>query len=155
LERFVCAVKLIQVKAIRGIITLERFLAELAISDISISSNDALIISCGWAESEYRKDGFIKDSPHFAQALTEYLCNYSLNLLGVDLPVIDNQNSPYSAVEMLFKKNEDLLLLAPLKIAVSEVSSGCYNLTALPMKINDVSASLTRAVLTPVINNIL
>lgn len=147
INRFLCDIKLIKLNSVSKVITLEDFLEELRKSKLTVETGDSLIICCGWgADKEFSRD-FIYNSPFFEKGLTQYLTQKRLNLLGVDIPAIDNRVEPYHAVDQLFLGNVDLLLLAPLSINLCEVASGKYFLNCLPLKISEVSASLCRPVL--------
>lgn len=128
-----------------GQITVSKFADELEKTG-GLAENDALIIATGWGQ-HCRASDFMKACPSFEPELTDFLADLQLDLLGVDTPVIDNQNEPYDAVKRLFNRNANLLLLAPLVINTAELKTGRYTLSALPLNVEGTSASLCRAVL--------
>jgi hypothetical protein len=67
--------------------------------------------------------------------------------LGVDTPIIENQNQPYQPVIKLFEANENLLLLAPLLIDLKQVQTGIYTLSCLPSIKAAISGCQTRVIL--------
>lgn len=148
ISRFVTAIKLIKILPENNKISLESFLATLKSHDIEINTSDTIIICTGWSHLESETKKYITHAPYFEEQLTEYLAKKNLDLLGVDTPVIDCQQLPYSAVEKLFLNNENLLLLAPLSINLNQVQTGTYILNCPPLKVNGVSASLCRPFLT-------
>ena len=107
---------------------------------------EAWIIATGWG-LRHRSAEYLAASPSFSEELSDWLAQRSPALLGVDLPAIDNRESPYGAVERLFTRNERMLLLAPLVIDPSTVHTGLFELHAVPLRIEGVSASLCRPLL--------
>ncbi|MEZ8666110.1 cyclase family protein [Vibrio splendidus] len=151
LSNFVCVVKLINLNVEKeGKITLSSFLSRLEELGEVVETGDRLIINCGWGSKYGQSEGFLENSPYFEESLTNFLACKQLSLLGVDIPVIDSQSSPYQAVNRFFLSNEKMLLLAPLAIDHLLVQSGRYTINCLPLKIEGVCASLCRPVLIPV-----
>ncbi|MCA9496379.1 MAG: cyclase family protein [Nanoarchaeota archaeon] len=116
-------------------------------NDLRLSEGSSLIVAVGWGQNNSRLENFVKDSPYFERELTDWLASLNLHLLGVDVPVIDNQKNSYNAVNLLFEGNEKMLLLAPLSIDLDEVKSEIYTLSAMPLISEGVCASLCRAIL--------
>ncbi len=111
-----------------------------------MKKGDSIIIAVN-SGSKFASKDFIVNSPYFEKELTSYLAQKKLSLIGVDVPVIDNQEDLYSAVNLLFKSNENMLLLAPLNINFSKVNLGIYTLVTQPLNIKSVCASLCRPIL--------
>ena len=105
-----------------------------------------LILMTGWGE-QHSDSGYLTRAPWFAPELTDYLASMNLHILGVDTPIIDNQQAPYDAVQKLFQANKELLLLAPLRLPKA-LCSGIYQLDCAPLNIIGVSAAPCRPVLT-------
>jgi len=127
-------------------ITLEEFKAVIDMEHIDMADIKTLIISVGWGENE-NSDNYIEDSPYFERKLTDFLMKFeNLGLLGVDIPVIDYQKTPYNAVNLLFENDNDLLLLAPVNIP-KNMKTGFYTLICQPLKVENVSGSLCRPLL--------
>ncbi len=127
-------------------ISLDQVQAELLRGGIRVNSGDALIVATGWG-MHHRRDTFIEQCPFFCQALVDWLGDQSLGLLGVDTPVIDNACEPFQAVQRLFDSTPQLLLMAPLVIDCAQVRTGEYFLSAAPLNVEAVSASLCRPLL--------
>jgi kynurenine formamidase len=127
-------------------ICVEQFRNEIDRTGMTIATGDALIVATGWGE-QHRVTDYLTQSPFFSPDLVDLLCEMNLSVLGVDIPAIDNPREPYRAVQKLFEANPMLLLLAPLVIDVGTVQSGEFYLSAAPLKIESVSASLCRALL--------
>lgn len=148
LDRFYCEVNIVKVDANESNeITLTNFLNSLKKEQISLNDRSSLIIFCGWSKSNFDKDDFIKKAPYFSKELTEYIAHLNLRLLAVDTPVIDKQEAPYDAVKLLFEANDDMLLLAPLYIDEKKILKNKYILNCMPLKIENISATLCRPVL--------
>jgi len=111
-----------------------------------VEKGDALLLATGWG-SNRREPDYVSRCPSFAVGVVEQLCEFGLDLLGTDLPIIDNQVHPFNAVAKLFEVNPNMLLLAPLAIDVDAIRPGSYLLSAAPLKIEAVCASPCRPVL--------
>ena len=147
IREFYRTIKLIIVKTnSKNEITLQSVLDALEQKNIFIKKNDSVIISTGYGK-EHRTKNYLKKSPSFSPELTSYLCSKKISFLGVDTPLIENLENPYRPVVKLFEANPQMLLLAPLLIETSQVKTGIYQLSALPLKIENVSASPCRPVL--------
>ncbi len=118
----------------------------LCAAGIDVAAGDSLLLSVGWGK-QHRESHYVNGSPYFTEDLVAWLCERRLHLLGVDVPAIDNQRSPYGAVTKLFEAEPGTLLLAPLVIDSRQVATGHYTLLAAPLKIDAVSASLCRVLL--------
>lgn len=148
LDRFYCEVNIVKVEANKSNeITLMNFLNYLENNQMLLDESSSLIIFCGWGKSNFGSTNFITKAPYFSKELTEHLANLKLRLLAVDTPVIDKQEAPYDAVKLLFEENNDLLLLAPLYIDETKLLGKKYILNCMPLKIENISATLCRPVL--------
>lgn len=127
-------------------IPLSGFLASVKSSSLEIMNGDKLIIFSGYGKNHDRSD-YLELSPWFDDALTAWLIDKKLSLLGVDSPIIENQQSPYQPVTKLFEANNDMLLLAPLLMDANKIFSGNYTLSAFPLPISGISGCLCRALL--------
>jgi kynurenine formamidase len=92
-------------------------------------------------------DDYLSSSPSFDPKLLDWICDKKIKVLGVDTPSIEDFNNPYQPVNKFFNSNPNSLLLAPLKINHSFVSTNEYTLNCLPSFFSEVSGSLTRAIL--------
>jgi kynurenine formamidase len=120
----------------------------LTVNQIKLDEGDSVLLATGWG-MKHREPYFVSAAPSFSEQLVERLCAVGLSFLAVDTPVIDNTNAPLRAVELLFKSNENMLMLAPVTVDPKTVKTGVYNITALPTKIENVCASPCRAILSP------
>jgi len=127
-------------------ISLQKFQSSLSQCGESIDVGDSVIVATGWG-LKHRDPDYLPSSPFFDEELVNWLCEKKLHLLGVDIPVIDNTQAPYGAVQRLFESNPRMLLIAPLVIDPLQVHSGRYFLFGAPLKIESVSASLCRPLL--------
>lgn len=130
----------------RACITLSAFLAALS---AGLQTNDMpsnVILASGWG-SEHNHADYLPKAPWFEAQLTDHIAGLGLHILGVDTPIIDNQQQPYDAVKRLFETSPQCLLLAPLTLS-EQIPSGLYELDCLPLNIIGVSAAPCRAMLT-------
>jgi kynurenine formamidase len=127
-------------------ITLKMVQAELKEKQLNINKEDYVIIASGYGQNEAKKD-YLTASPHFEPALTEWLIKKQIGLIGVDTPIIENTEEPYSPVVKMFEANPGMLLLAPLNIDIKKVRTGVYTLSCLPLPVKNISGSLCRAIL--------
>jgi kynurenine formamidase len=118
----------------------------LAACGLEIETGDTVILATGWGR-QCRSAEYLEEGPFFAQDLVDWLSSLQLHLLGVDVPAIDDIRAPYGAVRRLFEATPDMLLLAPLVIDPNLVRTGRYLLSAGPLRIDGVSASLCRVFL--------
>ena len=128
-----------------GCITLKEFETALSIHAESGTALTNLILGTHWG-CQHTEENYLTQAPWFQIELTQHLASLPLHILGVDTPVIDNQQHPYDPVRQLFKANQRLLLLAPLNLP-RDLPSGRYQLDCAPLKIIDVSAAPCRPVL--------
>lgn len=125
-----------------GVITLQSVQSSLpAPGEVS-----RLIIYTGYG-LRCRESDYLSKAPCFEPALTEYIAGLDLKVLGVDSPIIENRERPYSPVNRLFEANNHLLLLAPLRIDPALVPTGNYVVSCFPLPVKDVSGALCRALL--------
>ncbi len=129
-----------------NVVTLASFLNALNRIELSDLKGSRLIIATGYGNNHSNED-YLKNAPSFEPSLTQTLIDLNLSLLGVDTPIIENQKQPYQPVIKIFEANENLLLLAPLKIDLEQVETGIYILSCLPSFKCEVSGSPTRAFL--------
>jgi len=129
-----------------NVVTLSSFLSALNTLELSELRGSRLIIATGYGYNHSKED-YLKNAPSFEQSLTQTLINLNLSLLGVDTPIIENQNQPYQPVIKLFEANENLLLLAPLLIDLKQVETGIYTLSCLPSIKAEISGCQTRVIL--------
>lgn len=130
----------------RGVLTRAAVSAALNDHGMQLDEGDAFILATGWGKHSTRPD-YLTASPYFERDLTEYLASHGLGLLGVDVPVIDDQEQPYGAVTALFEACDSLLLLAPLVIDTDQIRAGTYVLSSPPLNIVGACASLCRPIL--------
>ena len=105
-----------------------------------------LILATGWGE-HHNEVHYLTQAPWFQAQLTDHLTTLRLHILGVDTPIIENQQQPYDPVRALFEANHQLLLLAPLKLP-QDLPNGRYQLDCVPLNITNVSAAPCRPVIT-------
>lgn len=141
-----CKVICVSGKQSRDCVAVDDVRKEAIASNLVLDKGDSLIVATGWG-TRHRAPNYVPDCPFFEPELTKMLADLELHLLGVDVPVIDNQKQPYQAVNRLFEITPRLLLLAPLVVNLGSIRSGEYILSALPLNIEDTSASLCRPVL--------
>lgn len=127
-------------------VSLDQVETEIRRAGINVEVGDALIVATGWG-LHHRSDSFIDRCPFFSEGLVAWLSELRLGLLGVDTPVIDNAREPFQAVQRLFESTPRLLLMAPLVIDCARVRTGDYFLSAAPLNVEAVSASLCRPLL--------
>ncbi len=78
--------------------------------------------------------------------LVEFFASEKVQLVGIDTPSVDLENDKELICHnLIFKKNISILE----GILLTEVPEGLYILSALPLKLEDLDASLVRAVLFP------
>ncbi|MEC8059679.1 MAG: cyclase family protein [Pseudomonadota bacterium] len=130
----------------QGCITLAAFEAALGDHVQPSETLGNLILATGW--SKYHSEThYLTQAPWFHAQLTDHLATLPLGILGVDTPIIDNQEQPYDPVRQMFEANRQLLLLAPLKLP-PDLPSGRYLLDCAPLNITNVSAAPCRPVMT-------
>ena len=128
-----------------GCITLTEFEKALGLHAQSATALTNLILGTHWG-CQHTEEKYLARAPWFQAELTQHLARLPLHLLGVDTPIIDNQQHPYDPVRQLFAANQELLLLAPLNLP-GDLTSGTYQLDCPPLNIIDVSAAPCRPVL--------
>ena len=128
-----------------GCITLAEFETALGLHAQSATALTNLILGTDWG-CRHTEENYLARAPWFQAELTRHLARLPLHILGVDTPIIDNQQHPYDPVRQLFAANQELLLLAPLNLP-GDLPSGTYQLDCPPLNIIDVSAAPCRPVL--------
>ena len=126
-------------------ITLTEFRTALGPHAESGTAVTNLILGTRWS-SQHTEENYLTQAPWFQAELTQHLASLPLHILGVDTPIMDNQEHPYDPVRQLFAANQELLLLAPLNLP-TDLPSGRYQLDCPPLNIIDVSAAPCRPVL--------
>ena len=71
------------------------------VETLSVGEGDALILATGWGK-RHKEKTYLSDCPFFSRELNKQLSGLKLGLLGVDIPIIDDQSQPYGAIRDLF-----------------------------------------------------
>jgi arylformamidase len=96
--------------------------------------------------SSYLKENeFYKDFIYLTLKGAKYLVEKGVRFIGIDYITIEELGTTNFDVHNFLLKNEVIILEG---IDLSEINPGIYNLTALPLKLNDCEASPVRAILT-------
>ncbi|MDZ7671636.1 MAG: cyclase family protein [Halanaerobiales bacterium] len=96
--------------------------------------------------SSYLKENeFYEDFIYLTLKGAKYLVEKGVHFIGIDYITIEELGTTNFDVHNFLLKNEVIILEG---IDLSEINPGIYNLTALPLKLNDCEASPVRAVLT-------
>lgn len=130
--------------SIDNAIRLSSLKEELKNNNLSIETNDKVIIATGYGKNNEAKN-YLENAPHFEQALTDFLIGKKISLLGVDTPIMENRKQPYSPVVKLFTALPKMLLLAPLNIDTDTIKTGIYIFNGFPLVRKGVSGSLCNA----------
>jgi kynurenine formamidase len=101
-----------------------------------------LIISTGWFKHWFETD-YLSDGPFFSADVMEFMVESKVSLLGSDMPCWDSPTYPTGHLLTYFKS--DGLMLAPL-YDTDRLSEGAGQLIAIPLPIENTSASPVRAV---------
>ena len=101
-----------------------------------------LIISTGWFKHWFDPE-YLSDGPFFSPDVMEFMVASKVGLLGSDMPCWDSPTHPTGHLLTYFKS--DGLMLAPL-YDTDRLGEGSGQLIAIPLAIEDTSASPVRAV---------
>jgi kynurenine formamidase len=102
----------------------------------------ALLIDTGWGASR-GDEGYVTRCPKYHSDTLPWFLAHDFDLLGVDVPAIEGEESRGKILKPLFER-KGILLLAPLA-RLSELSFGAATLFAFPLAIERVSGAPCRA----------
>ena len=80
-----------------GCITLTEFETALGLHAQSATALTNLILGTHWG-CQHTEENYLARAPWFQAELTQHLARLPLHILGVDTPIIDNQQHPYDPV---------------------------------------------------------
>ncbi len=104
----------------------------------------ALLVSTGW-DRMWGRPGFVERCPYFLPEAMEWVVDSGAQVLGVDVPSVQDPRDDTGELNRIFFR-EERLLLAPL-VNLRQAGEGPHTLVALPLNVPGVCGTPTRAVL--------